>query len=100
MVFSSFLIADSTSLVDLYAMEARWGYMSRGKFRGFKLHVVVNQLGLPLKATVTSENLFDSPLLPDLLEDLEADYVLVDVATIQKENQVWTAVSVRTTALI
>ena len=45
----------------------------------FKLHAVVNQLGLPLKATVTSENLFDSPLLPDLLEDLEADYVLVDV---------------------
>ena len=100
MVFSSFLIADSTPLVDLYAMEARWGYMSRGKFRGFKLHVVVNQLGLPLKATVTPENLFDSPLLPDLLEDLDADYVLVDVATIQKENQVWTAVSVRTTALI
>ena len=100
MVFSSFLIADSTPLVDLYDMEARWGYTSRGKFRGFKLHAVVNQLGLPLKATVTPENLFDSPLLPDLLEDLEADYVLVDVATIQKENQVWTAVSVRTTALI
>ena len=47
-------------------------------FRDFKLHVVVNQLGLPLKATVTPENLFDSLLLPDLLKDLEADYVLVD----------------------
>jgi hypothetical protein len=33
---------------------------------------------LRLKATVTPENLSDSPLLPDLFEDLEADYVLVD----------------------
>lgn len=35
---NTFLIADSTPLVDLYDMEARWGYTSRGKFRGFKLH--------------------------------------------------------------
>jgi hypothetical protein len=42
---TTLLIADSTPLVGLYDMEARWGYTSRGKFRGFKLHAVVNQLG-------------------------------------------------------
>jgi hypothetical protein len=44
------LIVDSTLLVDLYDMEAGWGYTSRGKFRGFKLHAAVNQEGLPLKS--------------------------------------------------
>jgi hypothetical protein len=64
---NTFLIADSTPLVDLYDMEARWGYTSRGKFRGFKLHAVVNQLGLPLKAVVTPGNRYGSPFLPSLL---------------------------------
>ena len=39
---TTFLIADSTPIVDLYDMEARWGHTSRGKFRGFKLHAIVN----------------------------------------------------------
>jgi hypothetical protein len=39
------LIVDSTPLVDLYDMEAGWGHTGRGKFRGFKLHTAVNQLG-------------------------------------------------------
>jgi transposase len=72
--------------VDLYDMEARWGYTSRGKFRGFKLHAVVNQLGLPMKAVVTLGNRYDSPLLPDLLEDLEAEYVLADAGYDSKTN--------------
>jgi transposase len=83
---TTFLIADSTPLVDLYDMEARWGHTSRGKFRGFKLHVVVNQLGLPLKAVITPGNRYDSPLLPGLLEDLEADYVLADAGYDSKRN--------------
>ena len=83
---NTLLIADSTSLVDLYDLEARWGYNSRGKFRGFKLHVVVNQLGLPLKAVVTPGNRYDSPFLPRLIEDLEADYVLVDAGYDSKRN--------------
>lgn len=86
LVPSTFLIADSTPLEDLYDMEARWGYTSRGKFRGFKLHAVVNQLGLPLKAVVTPGNRYDSPLLPGLLEDLEADYVLADAGYDSKRN--------------
>ena len=80
------LIPDSTPLVDLYDMEARWGYTHEGPFRGFKLHSVVNQLGLPLKARVTPGNRHDSPLLPLLLEDLEADYVLADAGYDSKRN--------------
>ena len=83
---NTFIIADSTPLVDLYDMEARWGYTSRGKFRGFKLHAIVNQLGLPLKAIITQGNRYDSPFLPKLIEDLEADYVLADAGYDSKRN--------------
>src|SRR5674476_546422 len=75
---TTFLIVDSTPLVDLYDMEAGWGHTSRGKFRGFKLHTAVNQLGLPLRAVVSPGNRYDSPFLPGLIEDLEAEYVLAD----------------------
>jgi transposase len=78
LVPTTHLIADSTPLVDLYDMEAEWGFSSRGPFKGFKLHVAVNQLGLPLKAIVTSANRFDSIFLPRLIEDLEAQHVLAD----------------------
>jgi transposase len=80
------LIADSTPLVDLYDMEAKCGFTCRGRFKGFKLHAVVNQLGLPLKAIVTPGNRFDSPLLPKLIEDLEAQYVLADAGYHSLQN--------------
>jgi IS5 family transposase len=83
---TTFLIVDSTPLVDLYDMEAAWGHNSRGKFRGFKLHAAVNQEGLPLRAVVTSGNRYDSPFLPKLIEDLEADYVLADAGYDSKAN--------------
>jgi hypothetical protein len=79
-------VVDSTPLVDLYDMEAGWGHTSRGKFRGFKLHAAVNQLGLPLRALVTPGNRYDGPFLPKLIEDLEADYVLADAAYYSKRN--------------
>jgi transposase len=84
---ATFLIVDSTPLVDLYDMEARWGHTSRGKFRGFKLHAAVNQLGLPLRAIVTPGNRYDSPFLPKLIDDLEADYVLADAGYDSKTNR-------------
>jgi hypothetical protein len=84
---TTFLIVDSTPLVDLYDMEAGWGHTSRGKFRGFKLHAAVNQLGLPLSAVVTPGNRYDSPFLPGLIEDLEADYVLADAGYDSKTNK-------------
>jgi transposase len=80
------LIADSTPLVDLYDLEADWGYTSEGPFRGFKLHAVVNQLGLPLRAVVTPGNRHDSPLFPSLIQDLEADFVLADAGYDSKRN--------------
>jgi hypothetical protein len=80
------VIVDSTPLVDLYDMEARWGHTGRGKFRGFKLHAAVNQLGLPLRAFVTPGNRYDGPFLPKLIEDLEADYVLADAGYCSKRN--------------
>ena len=79
-------VVDSTPLVDLYDMEAAWGHTSRGKFRGFKLHAVVNQFGLPLRALVTPCNRYDGLFLPRLIEDLEADYVLGDAAYHSKKN--------------
>jgi len=79
-------VVDSTPLVDLYDLEAQWGHTSRGKFRGFKLHAAVNQLGLPLRALVTPGNRFDGPFLPRLIEDLEADFVLADGAYHSKAN--------------
>jgi len=63
------LIADSTPLEDLCDLEAKWGFTSRGRFKGFKLHAIVNQLGLPLNAIVTSGNRFDSVFLPKLIEN-------------------------------
>jgi len=83
---TTLLIVDSTPLVDLYDMDAGWGHTSRGKFRGFKLHAAVNQLGLPLKAVITPGNRYDSPFLPRLIEDLEADYVLADAGYDSKAN--------------
>jgi IS5 family transposase len=83
---TSIVIVDSTPLVDLYDMEAGWRHTGRGKFRGFKLHAAVNQLGLPLRATVTAGNRYDSPFLPELIEDLEADYVLADAGYDSKAN--------------
>ena len=84
---TTFLVVDSTPLVDLYDMEAAWGHTSRGKFRGFKLHAAVNQLGLPLRAVITPGNRYDSPFLPGLIEDLEADYVLADAGYDSKTNK-------------
>ena len=80
------LIADSTPLLDLYDLEAKCGFTCRGPFKGFKLHAVVNQLGLPLKAIVTPGNRFDSPFLPKLIEDLEAQYVLADAGYHSLQN--------------
>jgi IS5 family transposase len=72
------LIVDSTPLKDMHDLEAQWGWTCKGPIKGFKLHVAVNQLGLPLRAIVTSANHYDSKFLPKLIEDLEADYVLAD----------------------
>jgi transposase len=79
-------MADSTLLEDLYDLEAKWDYTREGPFKSFKLHAVVNQLGLPMRAVVTPGNHYDSPQPPRLLEDLEADYVLADAGYDSRRN--------------
>ncbi len=61
------LVADSTPLVDEEDPDAKVGFNSRGAFKGFKTHLSVNHLGLPLKAILTTGNKHDSPFLPELL---------------------------------
>lgn len=77
-IHTTHLIVDSTPLKDMYDLEAKWGFTCRGPVKGFKLNVAVNQLGLPLSAIVSSANRFDSIFLPELVKDIEADYVLGD----------------------
>lgn len=86
MMPTTHLIADSTPLIDLYDMEARCGVTSRGRFKGFKVQVIVNQAGLPLKGFLTTGNRYDSPFLPKLIEDLEAEYVLAEAGYNSKRN--------------
>ena len=81
------LLVDSTPLEDKRDPEAKWGYTSRGPFKGFKLHVAVNQEGLPLKALVTPGNRYDSPFLPALIEGLTPSLVVADAGYDSKENR-------------
>jgi transposase len=62
------------------------GPYGQRKIQGFRLHAAVNQLGLPLRALVTPGNCYDSPFLPKLIEDLEAEYVLADAGYYSKHN--------------
>gem|GEM_PF-6694895 len=61
------------------------GHTSKGKFRDFKIHAVVNQNGLPLRVTVTPGNQFDGPFLAEIIEDQETDYILADGLIVQNE---------------
>jgi len=81
------LVVDSTPLEDRRDPEAEWGYTSRGPFKGFKLHVAVNQEGLPLKALVTPGNRYDSPFLPKLIQGLTPERVVADAGYDSKENR-------------
>ncbi|MEW5995326.1 MAG: transposase [Candidatus Zixiibacteriota bacterium] len=80
MVRSKLLVVDSTPLEDWRDPEAEWGYYSRGPFKGFKVHVAVDQLGLPRRAILTAGNMYDSPLLPELIAGQKTRFVLGDAA--------------------
>jgi len=81
------LIVVSTPLEDWRDPEAEWGYYSRGPFRGFKVHVSVDQLGLPRKAVVTLGNRYDSPFLPELTQGLRPKDVIGDAAYDAESNR-------------
>jgi IS5 family transposase len=81
------LVVDSTPLEDRRDPEARWGYTSRGPFLGFKLHVAVNQDGLPVRARVTPGNRHDSPFLPTLIHGFYPEWVVADAGYDSKQNR-------------
>ena len=80
------LVVDSTPLEDEGDSEARWGFYSKGFFRGFKVHVSVDQRGLPLHVEVTPGNRYDGPFLPRLIRGFTAEYVVGDAAYDSKAN--------------
>ena len=81
------LVVDSTPLEDWRDPEAEWGYYSRGPFKGFKVHVSVDGLGLPRKAVVTPGNRYDSPFLPELIRGLGPKDVIGDAAYDAESNR-------------
>lgn len=66
------LHTDSTPLEDETDKETRWGKTSQGWFCGYKLHTTVNQEGFPLRVKVTPGNVYDGPVLPELVSGLNA----------------------------
>lgn len=84
---SELLIVDSTPLEDWRDPDARVGFYSRGPFKGFKVHVSVDQLGLPRKALVTPGNRHDSPFLPELISCQRAKDVIADAGYDSKRNR-------------
>lgn len=87
LVPSELLVVDSTPLEDWRDPKARVGFYSRGPFKGFKVHVSVDQLGLPRKAVATPGNRYDSPFLPELISDLKPKDVIGDAAYDSKANR-------------
>jgi len=78
-------IVDSTPLEDPSDPDARKGKTSKGWFEGFKLHVGINQLKIPVRAVFTTGNKHDSPMLPYLL--VMCIFLLGDAGYDSKENQ-------------
>lgn len=64
---SEWTILDSTPLVDEKDPEAKVGYTSKGKFKGFKLHMSCDEYEVPLRAVVTTANVHDSTKAEELL---------------------------------
>lgn len=57
---SEWTIMDSTPLEDEHDPDAKVGYTSKGKFKGFKLHMSSDEYEVPLRAVVTPGNVHDS----------------------------------------
>jgi len=87
LVPTELLVVDSTPLEDWRDPEAKVGFYSRGPFKGFKVHVSVDQLGLPRKAVVTPGNRHDSPFLPELIVRQKAKYAIGDAGYDSKRNR-------------
>lgn len=82
---SKLLVVDSTPLEDYEDPDAKFGFYSRGPFKGFKVHLSVNQDGLPMKARITPGNRHDSQFFKDLL--IKAEKVLGDAGYDSEKNR-------------
>lgn len=78
-------IVDSTPLEDPYDPDAKKGKTSKGWFEGFKLHVGINQLKIPVRAVFTTGNEHDSPMLKKLL--VPCEFLLGDAGYDGKDNR-------------
>jgi len=82
---SELIIVDSTPLEDQKDEDAAVGYYSKGGFKGFKVHLSVNQLGLPMKAIVSRGNRHDTNYFEELL--IDASKVLGDAGYDSRDNR-------------
>lgn len=82
---TSMEVVDSTPLEDPGDPDARKGKTSKGWFEGFKVHIGINQLKIPMSAVFTTGNRHDSPMLPDLL--VKCDYLLGDAGYDGRDNR-------------
>jgi hypothetical protein len=64
---SEWTILDSTPLEDEKDPDAKTGYTSKGKFKGFKLHMSCDESEVPLRAEFTTGNVHDSVKAEELL---------------------------------
>lgn len=64
---SEWTIVDSTPLEDEKDKDAKVGYTSKGKFKGFKLHMSCDESEVPLRAEFTTGNVHDSQKGQELL---------------------------------
>ncbi len=84
MIPTDMLVVDSTPLED-NDPDAKVGFYLRGAFKGFKTHLSVNQLGLPLKVILTTGNKHDSLFLPELL--VSCELILADAGYDSESNR-------------
>lgn len=80
-LMNKLIIFDSAPIPDYKDPDAKIGFTSRGPFKGFKIHVVVNQSGMPLRAIFSKGNKHDCPFLPRLIQGLKRFwFALADAA--------------------
>lgn len=63
LVYATLLVTDSTPIPDSKDSDAKKGKTGRGWFIGFKVHKIINQLKIPLRAIFTTGNRYDGPIL-------------------------------------
>lgn len=87
LIAATLQIADSTPIPDDKDPDAKKGKTSKGWFTGFKAHVLINQLGIPIRAVLTTGNVYDSTQLPNLIEGLKSLFLIGDKGHDSKYNR-------------